>query len=115
MYHEGHLYWVSDEGIANCVDAKTGKLVYKQRLPNSGKVYASLVSVEGRLYAVSRERGTFVLAATPEFKQLALNVIADDEGIFNASPVVSRGQLLLRSDRFLYCIGKASSSGGGGK
>ncbi len=26
--------------------------------------------------------------------------------VFNATPVVSKGQLLLRSDRFLYCIGK---------
>ena len=89
--------------------------MYKQRLPGSGKVYASLLSVEGRLYAVSREKGTFVLAAAPEFKQLARNVIADDDSIFNASPVVSRGQLLLRSDRFLYCIGTTPSSDGGGR
>jgi outer membrane protein assembly factor BamB len=109
VYHQGYLYWVSDEGIAHCIDAKTGKLMYKERLPNSGRVYASVTLVDGRLFAVSRERGTFVLEAAPRFKQLTLNVIADDDSIFNASPVVSRGQLLLRSDRFLYCIGAGAS------
>jgi hypothetical protein len=36
---------------------------------------------------------------------LARNHLGDDS-VFNATPVVSDGQLLLRSDRFLYCIGK---------
>jgi outer membrane protein assembly factor BamB len=105
VYHEGCLYWVSDDGNAHCIDAKTGKLVYTERLPKSGRVYASVTLADGRLFAVSRERGTFVFEAARDFKQLALNVIADDDSIFNASPVVSRGQLLLRSDKFLYCIG----------
>jgi len=106
VYHKGYLYWLSDRGIANCVEARTGKRVYKERVPDSGKVYASFLLAEGRLYAVSRENGTFVLAASPEFKQLAHNVIANDDSIFNASPVASRGQLLLRSDKYLYCIGE---------
>ena len=113
VYHQGRLYYVSDDGIANCVDAKTGKVVYKERLANSGRVYASATSVDGRLFVVSRERGTFVLDAAPAFKQLAHNVIADDDSIFNASPVVGRGQMLLRSDRFLYCIGTQAASGAG--
>jgi outer membrane protein assembly factor BamB len=46
-----------------------------------------------------------VLAAGREFKELARNRL-DDESLFNATPVITDGQLLLRSDRFLYCIGK---------
>ncbi len=111
VYYKGYLYWVSEDGIANCIDAKTGEPAYKERLPDSGRVYASVTLVDGRLYVVSRERGTFVIAAAPEFKQLALNIIAGDDSIFNASPAVSKGQLLLRSDRLLYCVGTGNLVG----
>ncbi len=47
-----------------------------------------------------------VLAAEPQFEQLASNDL-DDASFFHASPVPSRGQLLLRSNRFVYCIGNA--------
>lgn len=106
VYFEGHLYWANDSrGTANCVDAETGELVYEERMaPTAGRIYASPVVADGKIYYVSREKGAYVLAAKPEFEQLAHNVIADDDSTFNASPVVSNGQLLLRSDKFLYCI-----------
>jgi hypothetical protein len=107
VYHEGHLYWVSDRGIAYCVNAKDGKVVYQERLkPKPRKVYASVLLADGRIYAVSRQAGTYVLPAKPEFKLLAYNVISNDRSVFNGSLVVSNGQFLTRSDKFLYCIGK---------
>jgi outer membrane protein assembly factor BamB len=112
LYHEGLLYWVDNSGIACCVEADTGKLVYEKRLKISGggdKVYASVVLADGKLYAVSRQGGTVVLAAGRRFEQLAHNDLGD-ESVFNATPVVSRGQLLLRSNRFLYCIGSGVSA-----
>ena len=54
---------------------------------------------------MSRKQGTYVLAAKPTFELLAHNTIATDSSAFNASPAVTEGRLLLRSDRFLYCIG----------
>ncbi|HVC98120.1 MAG TPA: serine/threonine protein kinase, partial [Pirellulales bacterium] len=67
----------------------------------------SVLLADGRLYAVSRTHGTFVLATGPKFELLAQNQLASDTTFFNASPAVSRGQLLLRSNRSLYCIGAA--------
>lgn len=99
-----HLYWVHDNGIAVCMALKTGETVYRQRLDGARQLYASVTAADGKLYAVTRENGTFVLAAKPEFEKLAHNKL-DDAGTCNASPTVSRGQLLLRSDRFLYCLG----------
>jgi hypothetical protein len=104
VYHEGHLYWVSDQGIANCLNATTGEIVYRERLPRPDLVYASVVLGDGKLYAVTRQRGTFVLAARPEYELLAQNDLSDNT-VFNASPAITEGQLLLRSDRYLYCIG----------
>lgn len=67
--------------------------------------YASVVAGDGKLYAVSRNKGVFVLAAAPKYEVLATNKMSD-ESVFNASPAIVDGQLLLRSDKFLYCIGK---------
>jgi outer membrane protein assembly factor BamB len=101
-----HLYWVSDSGTAYCLKAATGDKEYNERLRGAGVVYASAVAADGKLYVVSRENGTFVLAARPKFEVLAHNTLPDDRSIFNGSPAVSNGQLFLRSDRYLYCIGK---------
>ena len=108
VYHDGYLYWLDNKGIAYCADAKTGEEIYEERMGISGggdKVYASGVVADGKLYYVTRQGGTIVLAAGTKFDQLAQNEL-DDESVFNATPVVSRSQLLIRSDRFLYCIGK---------
>jgi len=105
LIHDGLLYWVSNLDTAACIQADTGEVIYHQRLPKRGAFYGSAVMAEGRIYAVSKMRGTVVLAAGKQFKQLARNDPLD-ESLFNATPVISNGQLLLRSDRFLYCIGK---------
>ena len=103
--HDGHLYWMHDSlGIAYCAAADTGKVVYEERVPRAGQVYASPVLADGKLYYVSRTGQTFVLAAGPRYELLAVNSLAD-RSAFNASPAVTGGRLLLRSDRFLYCIG----------
>jgi len=67
--------------------------------------YASVVAGDGKLFAVSRDKGVFVIAAQPKYELLATNQL-DDKSVFNASPAIADGQLYLRSDKFLYCIGK---------
>jgi outer membrane protein assembly factor BamB len=100
-----HLYWVSDRGIAYCLDAATGDIVYQERLPGGGvEVYASAVAADGKIYSVTRESGTYVIAASPEFQLLAHNQLTPDNSTANASPAISTGQLLLRSNEYLYCI-----------
>lgn len=47
----------------------------------------------------------FVLAAKPKFEQLAVNDLRD-RSIFNGSPAVDGSRLLIRSDKYLYCVGK---------
>lgn len=108
VYHNGYLYLVrSEEDIVCCVHAKTGRTEYKERLaPRSGIIYASPLLAEGRVYYVSRDAGVYVVAAAPQFKLLAHNTIAGDGSVFNGSPIVSRGRIVLRSNRFLYCIGE---------
>ena len=102
VVHDGHLYWVSDRNkVAYCVRLADGEVIYQKRFPD--QPYASPLVGDGKLYIVTRNGGTYVLAAKPEFEQLAHNEL-DDDSTFNASPIVADGKLFLRSDRFLYCI-----------
>ncbi len=104
IIHDGHLYWVSDRvNHAYCVRMSDGHVAYDVEFP--GQPYASTVLADGRLYVVTRRSGVFVLAAKPEFEQLARNRL-DDGTIFDGSPAVADGRLYLRSNRSLYCIGK---------
>jgi outer membrane protein assembly factor BamB len=110
IVHKGYLYWVSDRGIAHCLKADSGEIIYQQRLSSSGgfgggrAFYASVVLADDKLYSVSRSAGVFVLATGPRFRQIGQNKLDNDESQFNASPAISRGQIFLRSDKRLYCI-----------
>ena len=106
VYHNGHLYWMHEQlGIAYCAKADSGELVYEERLQRAGQVYSSALLADGRLYYLTRDGKTFVLAAKPSFEQLAANDLRD-RGVFNCSPAVDGSRLLIRSDKFLYCVGK---------
>ena len=103
---EGKLYWMSEKlGIAYCADAATGKLLYEERINRAGQVYASTVLAGDRLYYVSRGGTTYVIAATPEYQLLSTNPLRDGTQ-FDASPAVVDGKLLVRSNKYLYCIGE---------
>lgn len=108
VYHDGHLYWASDNGgYLCCQNAATGETVFQERLePRPGIIWSSAVLADGKLHFVSQHAGTYVVAAQPKFELLAHNVFADDDSRANASPAVSDGQIFLRTDRRLYCIGK---------
>jgi outer membrane protein assembly factor BamB len=107
IYHDGYLYWASENGgVLHCQDAGTGKEAYSQRLaPAAGRIWASPVLADGKLYYISQFKGVFVVAAGPKFELVAHNVFTDDNSRANASVAVSDGQLLLRNDQYLYCIG----------
>ncbi len=106
VVHGGRLYWLHDQlGIAYCAEAKTGELVYEKRLDRAGQVYASTLLADGHLYYLTRTGRTFVVEAQPEFELLSTNDLRDGS-VFNGSPVVAGNQILIRSDKYLYCLGK---------
>lgn len=107
VYHEGHLYFIGHRGVATCLDARTGRPVYQERLPLRGRgnpVYASPVLVEGRLFVPTRFGGTAVLAAKPTFELLGINKLETDASLVNGSLAIAGGCFFLRSNRYLYCL-----------
>lgn len=106
VYRDGHLYWCHEQmGIAYCADAKTGNVVFENRLERAGQFYASTLLVGDRVYCLDRSGKMFVFAAKPEFELLAKNELRDGTN-FDASPTVTGTRLLLRSQKTLYCIGE---------
>ncbi len=97
----GLLFMVSDSGFATCVDAKTGRLVWNERL--DGEFSASPVLVGGNLYFCNQSGKTFVVKAEREYAVVSENRLADG---FMASPAAAGGELFLRTRTSLYCIGK---------
>jgi outer membrane protein assembly factor BamB len=95
------FYVISDVGALNCFDAKTGKRLWIEQLGRHHS--ASPVCADGRLYLPSDEGVTYVVKAGPTFELIAENAI-DDECY--SSPAIANGQLFLRGNRALYCIGK---------
>jgi len=112
ILHEGHLYVVNDQGFALCVDAATGKEVYRERVIEGGArgrgkpFYASPVLIGDKLVCVSRRGGTYVLAAKPTFERVAHNVISLDDSQFHGTPAIAGDTMLLRSDKALYALRK---------
>jgi outer membrane protein assembly factor BamB len=94
------LYIVSDLGVATCLDAETGGVLWTERL--GGNYSASPVFADGRLYFQSEEGLTTVLAPGRQFRVLARSELAEAT---LASMAVSNGSFYLRSAAHLYRIG----------
>ncbi len=110
VYKDGHLYVINDQGFALCIDAKTGKDVYRERVTmgsrGGGKpFYASPVLVGDKLICVSRRNGAFILAAKPKYELLATNEFTQDQTYFHGTPAVTGDRLILRSNQAVYCVG----------
>ncbi len=107
ILHESHLYFAHENlGIIYCLNAKTGEVVFEERLePSPGQIYASPVLVDGKIYFTARGGRTVVVAAKPKFERLAENTLEGNRGSFNSSPAVAGNRILLRSNKFLYALG----------
>jgi outer membrane protein assembly factor BamB len=102
-----HLYTVKNGGLMTCLHARTGALVWQQRLPFGGDYYASLVAGDGRIYALSEDGGVSVVAARPAYQLLAENDLGERS---MASPAIAGGRIYIRTDRTLFCIGRGVRS-----
>ena len=93
------LFVVSDTGIATCLDARTGTILWQQRL--GGNYSASPVAADGRIYFLAEEGVATVIAPGKEFRRLAVNHL---DGVTLASMAIANGAIFIRSDKHLYRI-----------
>jgi outer membrane protein assembly factor BamB len=99
----GDLLFMVDQdgGVASCLDARTGELVWRERLPGVGNHSSSPVVADGRIYFFNENGDGTVVAAGREFKVLGENKL---ESGFMASPAIAGKALYVRSKTHLYRI-----------
>ena len=103
LAYDGLLYICGEQaGPLDCLDAKTGKEHYSNRLHTA--IYrASPVYADGKVYLTARDGTITVVKAGPKFEEIAVNKLPDD---VSASPVVANGRIYIRGWKTLYAIGK---------
>ena len=101
VFDGGLLYMANDVGAITVVDAATGAKVWQERV--EGIFSASPVAGDGKIYFVSETGETIVVRAGREPRVIAKNDIGER---LIASPALSGGQIFLRSDGQLFCVGK---------
>jgi outer membrane protein assembly factor BamB len=100
------LYLVSDDAVASCVEASTGRVLWKERITEKPTDkypwYASPVMVDGKIYATSSKGEVVVLAAADEFKLLARNPLGEGS---HSTPCVDGDRIYFKTFTHLVCLG----------
>jgi outer membrane protein assembly factor BamB len=99
LYYQGLLYALMDNGVLVCLDGKTGREVYRQRL--GGACNSSPIAAGGRIYLSNNDGVTFVVKAGRSFELLAENDLGER---ITASPAVAGDDIYYRTDSRIYCI-----------
>lgn len=108
LVEDGHIFLVTDSGIARCWESRTGNEVWRGRL--GGTFSASPVLVGDKIFATNEDGETFIFKANREkFELLAKNKLG--EGVL-ATPTICNSRIYMRvahqvgdkRSEFLYCI-----------
>ena len=100
LYYQGLVYMAGEQGIVSCIDASNGDTVWKKRM--GGVFSASPVAADGKIYLLNEEGEAIVLRAGRDPNILERNELNER---CLASPAISDGQIFIRSDQHLICIG----------
>jgi outer membrane protein assembly factor BamB len=106
-----HLFYLSENGIAECWEKNTGRVVWQERLQGPSKKntsWSSLSKAGNLIYAPNQAGDVFVFAAEPQFRALSTNSVAEPT---NASLALAQGVIVLRTDQALWCFGSTSEKG----
>lgn len=102
---DGYLYLLGDGGILKCIDWKTGKEIYNERLDGvkgSSKFFSSPVYADGKIYCGSQQGDVIVVKAGPKFERLSANAL---DSAINATPAIGHGRVYVRTEKSLWAVG----------
>ena len=102
-----HLYICSNAGILTCYELASGREIYRERAGGASYT-ASPVAADGRIYLASEQGELRVVKAGAQFELLAVNEMGD---VCMATPAISAGALFVRSQHFLYALGRKPGAG----
>jgi len=99
------FYVIADNGVLSSYDAKTGALIYQQRLPSSFS--ASPVAADGKLYLASEDGEVFVVKAGRQYELIQKNVMGQP---LMATPALTQGMIIVRADNAIYALGERKTA-----
>ena len=94
------LFMMADNGVASCINAKTGESVWQKRV--GGTYYGSIVCINDKLYCPTADGEIVVLAASAEYELISKNPLGET---MHSTPAVAGGRLYLRTLNHLISIG----------
>jgi outer membrane protein assembly factor BamB len=97
---KGMLFSIRDDGMASCLDLKTGEARWQERLFTDNVKVSPLIAA-GRVYFTSGQGNTTVVQVSPKLEVLARNSL--NEATLG-TPAVSGGRFYLRTETGLYCF-----------
>jgi outer membrane protein assembly factor BamB len=104
LVYRGILYVLSNNGLLDAYDLKTGEEIYRQRLPLVGSGFsASPVAADGKLYLSNEDGEILVVAAGRRFAHLGTNSMGE---LLMATPALSDGVMYVRSSASLFAVGR---------
>ena len=98
-----YFYTCNSAGVLECLDARTGKRIYRRRVATSEATsfIAALLAADGHIYLPSEEGVTLVIKAGPKFELVAENPLGES---LHATPAISDGVMYIRGGSHLYAI-----------
>jgi len=108
VIHDGCLFLIGQDGIAQCLEVKTGKTLWEERLTGAGtrgSSWSSMLLADGKIYVPYQSGDVFVLRPGPKFEVIATNSVPEPT---NASLAVSEGDIFLRTEKSLWCFTNAA-------
>ncbi|MDB4749610.1 PQQ-binding-like beta-propeller repeat protein [Rubripirellula sp.] len=94
------LYVVNHEGIMTCLEAKTGEVVWKQRLP--GKYSATPIYTNDRIYLFNETSHCTIIRPGRKFQTVSESSLNPQQ--LMATPAVDGNAFIVRTAGFLYRI-----------
>lgn len=103
LLYRGRLYVLGDATPAvSCLDAQTGRLIWKAELNASGAYRASPLGADGKIYCIN-EAGDVTVFAAGDTRRV-LGQVSMGEGPCRSSPIAAAGRLFIRTARRLWCL-----------
>ncbi len=106
VIHEGLIFVVNMNGLAECFDLKTGELVWDERLRGKGSdngSWSSLALVGDLIYSMNKSGDTLIFKAADQFELVESNTLKETT---NATPAFVDGQIILRTDKAVWAVAK---------
>ena len=96
------IYMVHERGDLTCLKARNGEVIWKTKL--NGQFNASVLYASGNIYLFGVKGKIYVIKPGLSYQLVSENQL---DGMVKATPAIVRDNIIFRTDKFLYRIGKS--------